>query len=407
MSDVNEPPYDDDGYRWADEPVVDSQAGDDPGDDEAPLFGTEPEGKRRRGCALPGCLAVLVALALLAGGAYFGLSKGLDSIMDRFSDPEDYAGPGTGHVLVEVKSGDTGADIGNTLKGKGVVKSVDAFTEALLQHPDESIQAGFYEMQKQMKAADAAELMLDPANQLKDSITFPEGLRVSDVVDILVDKTKIKRAAFEKALDNPDSLGLPTYANGDAEGYLFPDTYGFPPDATPTSMLKTMVDRWKEVAAELDLKNAAAAIGLTPTQAMIVASLVEAEAPPKYMPKVARVIFNRLDNVGEGPTYGLLQLDATVNFAHGTDLGARTTEEERQIDSPYNTYKYAGLPPGPIEAPGKDAIAAALHPADGPWYFYTTVNLATGETKFAVTLEEQNQLVEELDEYCRTQSERC
>jgi len=376
--------------------------------DEEPLFGSDDEDRRRRrGCAVPGCLAVLVALALLVGGAYFGLSQGLDSLMSRLGDPADYPGPGVSRVLIEVKPGDTGADIGNTLKAKGVVKSVDAFTEALRERPDESIQAGFYELLTQMKAADAADLMLDPANQLKDSVTIPEGLRVTEVVAILVDKTKFKKRAFDKVLARPEALGLPSYAEGNPEGYLFPDTYAFPPNATPASMLRAMVDRWKEVAAELDLKDAAAAVGLTPGEVMVLASLVEAEAPPEYMPKVARVIYNRLDNVGEGPTYALLQLDATVNYAHGTDLGARTTAEQREIDSPYNTYKYAGLPPGPIEAPGKDAIDAALHPAEGPWYFYTTVNLATGETKFAVTLEEQNALVAELNEYCRTQSERC
>ena len=397
MSDMTEPRgwEPDDWQPEADEPDV-----------EEPLFGSHAE-RRRRGCAVPGCLAVLVALALLVGGAYFGLSKGLDSLTSRFGEPEDYSGPGVSRVLIEVKSGETGADIGRTLKSKGVVKSVEAFTDALNEHPDEGIQAGFYELLTQMKAADAADLMLDPANQLKDSVTIPEGLRVADVVAILVDKTKFKQRAFDKVLENPAVLGLPTYAEGNPEGYLFPDTYAFPPNATPKSMLKTMVDRWKEVAAELDLKNAADAVGLTPTEVMVVASLIEAEAPPEYMPNVSRVIYNRLDNVGAGPTYALLQLDATVNFAHGTDLGARTTAEQREIDSPYNTYKYAGLPPGPIEAPGKDAINAALHPADGPWYFYTTVNLATGETKFAVTLEEQNALVEELNEYCRTQSERC
>jgi len=384
---------------------------DTPEHDEHPLFG-EDDGHRkhrnRRGCALPGCLAVLVALALLAGGGYFALSKGLDSLMDRFSDPADYPGPGTGQVLVEVKDGDIGSDIGNTLKSKGVVKSVEAFTDALKLHPDESIQVGFYEMQKQMKAIDAAELMLDPKNQIKDSVTIPEGLRVVDVVDILAKKTKFKKRDFEKVLDKPESLGLPSYAQGNPEGYLFPATYAFPPNATPTSMLKDMLDRWKQAAADVDLKDAAAALGYTPTQAMIVASLVQAEGRGSDMNKVARVIYNRLEGPGDKQgTYGLLQIDASVNYALGREgVVSVSTDEIQNTDSPYNTYKYAGLPPTPIEAPGQEAMQAALQPATGDWYYYVTVNLATGETKFAETYDEFLGYKDEFLQYCTT-SDAC
>ena len=377
--------------------------------DEAPLFGAEDDGRRkRRGCALPGCLAVLVALTVIVGGGYFALSKGLDSLMDRFSSPEDYPGPGTGQVLVEVHEGDLGSDIGGILKSKGVVKSVEAFTDALKAHPDESIQVGFYQMQKQMKAVDAAEFMLDPKNQIKDSVTVPEGLRVADVVDILVKKTKFTKRAFEKVLAHPGPLDLPSYANGNPEGYLFPATYAFPPNSTPTSMLKDMVDRWKQAAEEADLKNAAAALGYTPTQVMIIASLVQAEGRGSDMNKVARVIYNRLEGPGDQQgTNGRLQIDATVNYAlDRTGVVAVSTDETQNTDSPYNTYLYAGLPPTPIEAPGQDAIEAALHPAEGDWYYYVTVNLATGETKFANTYDEFLGYKNEYIEYCQT-SDAC
>lgn len=376
---------------------------------EEPLFGAEDHGRRkRRGCALPGCLAVLVALALIVGAGYFALSQGLDSLMNRFGSPEDYPGPGSGQVLVEVHEGDLGSDIGSTLKSKGVVKSVQAFTDALKAHPDESIQVGFYEMVKQMKAADAAELMLDPANQIKDTVTVPEGLRVADIVDILAKKTKFKARDFEKVLDHPGPLGLPAQAQGNPEGYLFPATYAFPPDSTPTSMLKDMVDRWKQAASDTDLKNASAALGYTPTQIMIIASLVQAEGRGEDMNKVARVIYNRLEGPGDQQgTNGRLQIDATVNYAlDRTGVVAVSTDETQNTDSPYNTYLYAGLPPTPIEAPGQDAIEAALHPADGDWYYYVTVNLATGETKFAHTYDEFLGYKNEYLDYCQT-SDAC
>src|SRR5919107_1776078 len=114
---------------------------------------------------------------------------------------------------------------------------------------------------------------------------------------------------------------------------------------------------------------------------MIIASLVEAEANrDQDRGKVARVIYNRLET---DATNGLLQIDATVNYALGRDLGLGLTTEDLEVDSPYNTRKYPGLPPGPIESPGDKAIEAAAHPTEGSWVYYVTVNLETGETKFA------------------------
>jgi UPF0755 protein len=108
------------------------------------------------------------------------------------------------------------------------------------------------------------------------------------------------------------------------------------------------------------------------------------------MPKVSRVIYNRLDGPGDqGGTNGRLQIDATVNFALDRKGVVGVTQDEiDNTDSPYNTYQVVGLPPGPINSPGDAAIKAALHPADGPWYYYVTVNLRTGETKFGTTYQE-------------------
>jgi UPF0755 protein len=257
-----------------------------------------------------------------------------------------------------------------------------------------------------MRAADVLDILTDPAQILTTRITVPEGLRLDAIVERLVENTDFKRRQFERVLEKPGKLGLPEYANGEAEGYLFPATYGFGPDATPETMLRAMVDQWKVAAAEADLEGAAERLGYTPHQLMTVASLAEAEARGDDMPKVARVIYNRLQNPGTAGTTGLLQLDATVNYAHGRGIGARTTSEDRQIDSPYNTYREAGLPPGPIESPGLAAMQAAANPADGDWYYYVTVNLKTGETKFAETPQEHEQNVQELNEYCRS-SDAC
>ena len=106
-------------------------------------------------------------------------------------------------------------------------------------------------------------------------------------------------------------------------------------------------------------------------------------------------------------TNGLLQIDATVNYALDRSLIAVPTEDDTKVDSPYNTYANTGLPPGPIEAPGDDAIEAAAHPADGNWLFYVTVNLATAETKFTDSYQEFLEFKQELRDYCETKSDRC
>ena len=361
------------------------------------------ERKRRR---LPGCLAVLVALAVILGGGYYAVDRGREALQDLVQGPPaDYDGPGSGQVTFQVKEGETASEIGRNLKDAGVVASVNAFIEAANDEPAAAgIQVGYYALKREMSAQDALNVLINPDAMVTNTVAVPEGLRVVDVIALLVKGTDYTKRQFQQALANP-AIGLPAYAKGNPEGYLFPATYAFGPDARPVDMIKAMVDRWRQAATEAGLEQRAKALGYTPHELMTVASLVEAEAPPTYMTKVARVIYNRLEDTSA--TGGLLQLDATVNYAHGQHLGARTTAEQRELDSPYNTYTTPGLPPGPIEAPGLAAMKAAGNPAPGDWVYYVTVNLRTGETKFASSWSEHQANVAELNEYCRTQSERC
>lgn len=357
--------------------------------------------RSRRGL---GCLALLILLAVLAGGLYWGASTGIEALRDRFSDPEDFAGPGSGTVLVEVREGENATDIGAGLVDKGVVASLEAFTDAARTNPDSTaIQVGFYELQKEMPAADALDVLVDPDNLIQSAVTIPEGLRVEQVVEVLAEETDFGARQFRRALDQPE-LGLPGYAKGNPEGYLFPATYSFRPNDKPVTMLAAMVDRWRQAAEEADLESAAAALDYTPAELMTIASLVESEANrDEDRGKVARVIYNRLET---DVTNGLLQIDATVNYALGRDLGLALTEEDLNVDSPYNTRRYPGLPPGPIESPGDAAIAAAANPTEGPWVYYVTVNLETGETKFAEDYDDFLTYRNELLAWCET-SDRC
>ena len=361
---------------------------------------------RRRRRSGFGCLAVLIAFAVLAGGAYFAYDRGISMLRDRLQPPPDYSGAGSGSVVVEVESGDNATDIAATLVEEDVVKSVEAFTDAAMANPESTgIQVGFYEMKKQMSAEAALDVLLDPGNMVQSAVTVPEGYTVEQVVETLAQETDFSKRQFEKVLRRPAAIGLPAYARGNPEGYLFPATYMLPPNATPKSILTMMVDRWRQAAEDADLVAQAKELGYTPAELMVVASLVEAESNRDVdRGKVARVIYNRLET---DATNGLLQIDAAVNYAHDRDLGVALTLEDLEIDSPYNTYKNPGLPPTPIEAPGDAAIEAAANPTEGPWVFYVTVNLRTGETKFTESYDEFLEFKNEYKEYCRTQSDNC
>ncbi len=368
--------------------------------------GDHRKGRKRAGS---GCLLLLVLIALMGGVAYVGLTKGVDWAREQFAEPADYTGTGTTPVLVEVAAGDTADQLGVKLRDAGVVESAEAYVNYARAHGEASsrIQVGFYEVRKKMSAAAAFAVLTDPANIRTDKVTVPEGLRVVDVVDLLVKHTDFTKAQFQRVLSNPQRLGLPAYAHGNPEGYLFPATYAFSPEAKPADMLKQMVDRWRQAADDVDLEESARRLGYTPHQLMTVAALVEAEGRGSDMPKIARVIYNRIEHPGTAGTVGKLQIDATVNYALGRIGVAHTSHADLEVDSPYNTYRNPGLPPGPIEAPGDEALAAAAHPATGNWYYYVTVNLRTGETKFAASPAEFQRYKAEFKRYCATESDRC
>jgi len=140
-------------------------------------------GSRKKKRGFSGCLAVIVALAVILGGAYFVGNKGYHYLKDHLSSAEDYPGPGHGQVLFQVKSGDTVTQIGRELKAQGVVASVQAFMDA--SHGKTGIQVGYYQLKKKMAAKDAFDVLINPQHILTTKVTVPEGLRVSDTVAVL------------------------------------------------------------------------------------------------------------------------------------------------------------------------------------------------------------------------------
>jgi UPF0755 protein len=368
-------------------------------------LGTEQEpGRRRREKQSKGCFPVLIAALIIAviGGLLY--VKGVDLVKGWLDDNKtaaDYSGNGSGSVTIEVKEGQSATDIAHTLFDAGVVKSADAFIDAAKDNPNSTaIQVGFYQLHKKMSGKSALDLILDAkTSMVSNPLTIPEGKRAEEIVAAVADVGDFPLKSVQKAYNDTAALGLPDYADDDPEGFLFPATYNVPPNATPASVLKTMVDTFKQHADDAKLEQGADALGISPHDAVTVASLIQAEASrPQDLPKVASVIYNRLDA-------GMpLQLDSTLHYAVDS-RGVIGAGDLTQIDSPYNTYQNTGLPPTPIDSPGDAAIDAALHPASTDYLYFVTVNLRTGKTLFAKTLAEHNRHVDLLHQYCETSDE--
>ena len=332
------------------------------------------------GLVLVGLLALVIIGAMRLVGV--GLSTGTP----------DYEGPGHGSVSVTVARGASLTSMGQVLLEAGVVSSVDAFVAAAEANPDAGkIGPGGYTLRLQMGADEAVALMLDPVSRADSRLVLPEGLRLTQTVEVSAKQTGIPKADFDKVLQSPSGLGLPKWADGEPEGFMFPATYDVAGDETAEQMLTAFVRRFDETAERLALVDRAGERGLSPYEVLTVASIVQAEVHEPDFKKAAAVIYNRLDA-------GMpLQMDSTV--AYGLDtVNIQLSAEQLKQDTPFNTYMHQGLPPTPINSPGEAAIEAALSPGKGKWLYFVTVNPQTGETKFAKTYEEFLKLKREFQE---------
>lgn len=347
---------------------------------------------------------LMISLAVLGGGALFVYLRGAD-LFRSWTGAEDFTGTGTaGTVVVTIPSGAGSTEMGTILQEAGVVASVKAFTRAA--RADDAtfrrIQAGNIRLNLQQSAASALAAMALPANQVRAQFTVLEGLRTSEVLAAISQQTGVSSAELESAAGQPALIGLPDYAEGDPEGFLFPETYAFSPAMKAADLLKLTTTQFTKVSGQLGLEAGAARLGRTPREVVIVASLIEREVnDDRYRADVAQVIYNRLDRGM------LLQLDSTVHFANNISGTVTTTDAQRAIDSPYNTYRYAGLPPGPIANPGTAALTAALNPTTGSYLYFVAVNPGTGETRFASDAAGHQENVRLFQAWCQANPGRC
>lgn len=359
---------------------------------------------KRIGYRARSAFAVVLSLVILVGGGWFAGSKLYSGYMS-WRTADDYIGEGKDEVIVTIPAGASLTDIGGILIDENVIRGIKAFRSAVKAEPAaKGIQAGRYKLKKELPAKDAVAMLLDPKNRVVNRVTIIEGLRMERQWAAISKSTGIPVEDLKTASGNPD-YGLPAWAAGKPEGFLFPDTYEIAEKPTATEILTKQTAQFAEVVSALEFEDKAKELEITPLQALTVASLVQAEVRrPEDMPMVARVVYNRLAK--KMP----LQFDSTVHYVTNKYDKVFTTDADRAIDSEYNTYhpSTAGkLPPGPINSPGKEALAAAISPADSDALYFVTINLDSGETAFAATYEEHQQNNAKLQAWCKANQGKC
>ncbi len=336
-------------------------------------------------------IAVAASLGLLA----LALWLVLPPVLGLFDDaPADFPGPGEGTVLIEIPSGSTGYTMGSILTEAGVVASQEAFILAFNADPNAtSIHAGFYNLQLRMPAAAAVAALQDNANRADISVTVPDGIRASTVYERISTALGVDLEAVKTAAADTASYGLPAEAGGNPEGWFGAQTYILPPNVDTTTVLQLMVAETVGTLERLAIPREQW------QETLIKASIAQREGTPQDFGKVVRVIINRSDPSNR-ETVGMLGMDSVALYGLGVD-GVLLTNEQKEIDTPYNVFMHAGLPPTPIATPSVAAIEATVDPPEGTWNYFVTVNLDTGETKFATTYAEFLVYVEEYRQWLR------
>lgn len=291
----------------------------------------------------------------------------------------------SGQTFVMLRPGYSTRHIAAELKANGVIHSEDAFIVWHYLHHRRSLKAGEYLFEKPANIIDVQK-RLRRGDVYFHTVVVPEGFTMFDIARAVEaaglgpaeDFLKVARSDTGLIADlAPEARSL--------EGYLFPDTYEFNRMQTMPEMAAAMVKQFRVVVGQIGLISTS----MTPLQLTVtMASIVEKEtAVPEERPLVASVYYNRLaKNMA-------LDADPSIIYAEllaGTYTGALHHDDMR-FDSPYNTYKYVGLPPGPIANPGKSALEAAIHPAQSDYYYF--VADAAGHHRFARTIEEHNKNV--------------
>jgi UPF0755 protein len=325
-----------------------------------------------RGRASVWAVAILALVAALGVGGWLYLrSIGIGSE----SSPR-------GRTRVQVPRGADASTIGRLLEKRGVIASALGFRIAVwLEGGGEGIQAGSYTLPRGLNGRDALRALLEGPEVKFVEVTFPEGSWLTDFAARIDSATHISGDRWlELARSGRVRSRLQPRTVDSLEGLLWPSTYQVVRRDTAASLLRRLVTEFERRASGVDFSESRA-LGVSPYEAVIVASMIEAEAARNSeRPLIARVIYNRLQ---EGTPLGI---DATVIYALGEHKSSLTSAD-LAVDSPYNTREVSGLPPTPIGAPGLASLQAAAHPAPGDWFYYVLEDCG-GRHAFSETYEQ-------------------
>lgn len=340
--------------------------------------------KRRRINPVLYILCVLVASAILAGVGWL-----LASDLCAFS--RDI--PSTTKITIEITADDDMGSIAEKLQDAGLIRYKWFFRLfAAVTGASEEVGIGTYELNTDMDYHALIAGMRSSSGNLSAetvTVTIPEGYTVRQTIALLAEKG----VNTEEALTEAAKTASFTYDfikdTGELsrlEGYLFPDTYEFYLNEKPASAIKRLLDNFNRKMTE-ERMQAVEESGYSLKEIITIASLIEKETDGTDHAKIASVIYNRLNDSGSHGTYKMLNIDAALLYALPDHEGA-LTNADKKVDSPYNLYTHAGLPPTPIANPGIASIDAALHPETTDYYYYALGK--DGKHHFSTTLSEHN-----------------
>jgi UPF0755 protein len=333
----------------------------------------------------------LVVVVVLGAAAYFGFNRIYQS----------YKGYEAAEVFVDVPPGAGPVAIGQRLVDAGVVQDSVTFRGALwVSGRARDLKAGEYRFTDAMTPLEVID-KIARGDVYRRAITFREGLTIREMARVFEDSGFGTAADFEKAASDPAAIRDIDATAPDLEGYLFPETYALPRNTPASALVAQMVSHF-EKSFTPEMREAVKGRGLSIREAVTLASLVEKEtAVDNERPIVAAVYLNR-HRIGMP-----MQADPTVIYAlqRAGRYNGNIRRDDLQFDSPYNTYRYPGLPPGPIAAPGRAALEAVAKPADVDYLYFVSKN--DGSHVFARTLDEHNRNVREWQvEYFRRQRQQ-
>ncbi len=301
---------------------------------------------------------------------------------------EPFKGYSESEQFVEIPPGASGAVIRSRLLDAGVVRDEFAFRLATWWSGEgRALKAGEYRFDRALSPMEVVHI-LARGEVYARRVTFPEGLTIAEMAKIFEGQGFGPAQGFIDAARRGELIRDLDPAAQDLEGYLFPETYALPRGTAASALVSMMVKRFRDVYST-DLRARAQASGLSTRQIVTLASLVEKETGvAEERPLVAAVYRNRM-KIGMG-----MQADPTLIYAlqKAGRYDGNIHREDLAFDSPYNTYRYAGLPPGPIASPGRAALEAAASPADVSYLYFVSRN--NGSHAFSSTLEEHNRNVQ-------------